>query len=334
MFVFPSRIIKRDHLKERFHSQLGDFLDWYRQMTHRNVSRHEIYRSMYNAGGIVNNVRTMNNPTGQNAGAGGNPDLGNVDLSLVNFQATNAGILPNIHPEIANQLNFFTATFYDHSTRTFAVVNDGITSPDILALKLQLLHHAFTFEHGIFRRWSYLRRLPAFSTKGGPIVARCKRDLLLCAALVCCQAAMDNGDGYFMCASTPRCKDWSETEEGRPRYDRARATACIIESKFRLPQNPSFDGVITVQNIMDVNIHGTLSRLRKQLHRHGVVSEYGEGVNSAGDILEGVYFPTFLFLDSLLGNRFWRDLLPVDKEWICREEIRLYQANVRLVTAV
>jgi hypothetical protein len=299
-------------------------------MWHHGGSRHQIYRSMYNVGAIVNHVRTMNNPTGQNPGAGEFPDFGNINLGLVNVAATNPRILPNIHPEIVNQLSFYTATFYDQETRTFAVVNDGVTSPNVLALKLQLLHYAFTFEHGIFNRWSYLRRLPAFSTKGGAIVGRCKRDLLLCAALVCCQAATD--DGYFMCASTPRCKDWSETEEGTPYYDRARAAACIIESHFRLPRNSSFDGVITAQNIMDVNIHGTLSRLRKQLHRHGVVSEYGEGVKSAGDILEGVYFPTFLFLDSLLGNRFWRDLLPVDKEWICQGEINLYLANVRLVT--
>jgi hypothetical protein len=299
-------------------------------------SRHQIYRTMYDPEGRVIGVngtlvgRTMNDPKGQAPSRTEKVEFDTVDLSNVEFVQRSAINVPKIHPEVQKLLKFYTVTFYDQSIRTMAVMN-GPTCPESHALQLQLLHHAFTHPDGIFLRWSYLRRLSSYSVKAAALMGRCKRDLQLCAALVCCQAAAgDPSNGYFMCPSAPRCRNWSETDDGRERYDRARTAASIIEMQIHFAHDSAFNGIITAEKIMEFDVYGTLGRLRKQLCQHGIVSEYGEGVSSPSDILDGVYLPTFLFLDSILKNKYWRNLLPRDKMWICQDEMDLYKKNVRL----
>jgi hypothetical protein len=155
--------------------------------------------------------------------------------------------------------------------------------------------------------------------------------LLLLAALVCCQAGMDDFPGYHMCKATRRCASWGGSAETIDCYDKARMMALIIEHSYKLPHNPRFGPFLTANNIMGYDIYGGLTKLRKSLMEHGVVSEYGNHVGAARDVLDGVYLPMYLFLDSVLKDKSWRDICPRNKIWISLEEKCLFRRNARLV---
>jgi hypothetical protein len=88
---------------------------------------------------------------------------------------------------------------------------------------------------------------------------------------------------------------------------------------------------LTTDSIMGYDIYGSLCKLRKSLREHGVVSQYGNHVGAARDVLDGVYLPMYLFLDSILKDASWRKLCPRNKIWISLEEKCLFRRNVRLV---
>jgi hypothetical protein len=142
---------------------------------------------------------------------------------------------------------------------------------------------------------------------------------------------MDDFPGYHMCKATRRCGAWAGYEETRIHYDKARMMAVVIENSYKLPCDPRFDGVMTADSIMGFDIYSSLTKLRKSLKEHGVVSEFGNHVGSAKDILDGVYLPMYLFLDSVLKDNSWRNLCPRNKMWINEDEMTSLRTNVRLV---
>ena len=150
------------------------------------------------------------------------------------------------------------------------------------------------------------------------------RDLRLCAALVCCQESFSHYPGYYMCAKKPRCNSWANDVADFSYYEAAVNTARCIEAFHNL------DGVhaISATSILNFNIYETLRDMRRGLKEHGVVSEHGNGVNGPGDILGGIYYPTFIFLDTLLEKHVWRDLCPPDKYWISQQEQDMANNNL------
>lgn len=224
------------------------------------------------------------------------------------------------------QLRFYSLTFHDN-TRHLMAVHRNCLDPELFAQLLEMLYDMHFSTKGIAKRYTHLKLLPHFSVNGGPLTQRCKADIKLCTALVACQVAF--GIGYFMCNSVRSLEQWSMNYTEY--YDRAiTAAACITNMLLKAapPGSATFD-IPTVSEIMNFDIWVTLHQRQRQLKIHGVVSEHGRGVANGRDILGGVYYPTYLFLDSILPENEWHNHCPNRLLWIDREELANLRTNSR-----
>jgi hypothetical protein len=277
--------------------------------------------------------RTMNDPNGNipnnapNAPVFAN-GMNNAEIPTITLTPVLPLAIDNIPMQLVPELNFYSATLYDGTLKPVIVTQDSDTHVLWHALRYQLLYKTFNHAEGLFHRSLLLRSTYPFSITSGPLTRRCKKDVILCAALVCCQVAT-NQLHNFMSGSIKTCNSWAERNPTW--FDKASMTASLISQFYTIPSHPDFTRVLTVQNIMNCNIYDGMMKLRRRLDRHGIVSELGHDVRVGTDILDAVYLPLFLFLDSIFPNSFWRDVCPTNKIWIGQNEMNSLTTNVRLM---
>ena len=179
-----------------------------------------------------------------------------------------------------------------------------------------------------------MRCVLRFATHSGPLRGRCLRDLRLCAALICCQAAYHTVyPGYWMCNSIRKLNSWANCPTDLIHYNKALSMAEFICDRSYGTEDPSLPR-LQPQDIMNVDIYHTVRQMARDMQIHGVSSDKAQNVGNSNDILDGVYFPTFLCIDKLLRKRDWGNICPRDKLWISTEEEKLYQDNLPLLEGI
>jgi hypothetical protein len=226
-------------------------------------------------------------------------------------------------------MDFYEVTFHDGTCHLVAIQR-GMDEL-VAARAFELWHDARSGHDGICMRFAYLRNVVPFATTAGPLALQCRSHLSFCAALLACQLAF--GPGYFMCQQYRRCQQWARSPAHHGHYDRAMTVAAVIVKQLNLPNGDPTIRPLTVNDIMSFDVYNTYRSLVKKLRDYGVTSELGRGVDGARAIMDGVYLPTFLFVDSLLPDECWRDNLggPNSRRWwISNQETQQIHNNSRL----
>ena len=188
--------------------------------------------------------------------------------------------------------------------------------------------------HGIYPRYIAMRCNRRFTENSGPLRGRCMRDLRLCAALICCQAAYHEvSPGYWMCNLIKKMNGWTTRPTDHIYYEKAMSMAKFICGCRYSTEDPSMPR-LHPQEIMNVDIYTIVSKMVTVLNLHGVSSDKAHNIGNSNDILGGIYFPTFLCIDKLLHKSDWGEVCPLERLWASAEEKQLYQNNQPLLDGV
>ena len=122
-------------------------------------------------------------------------------------------------------------------------------------------------------------------------------------------------------------------EEARNRYHRAELLAANVVNSYNTVDEST--QIKSVGDLLSYSATDSINHLKSRLMAHGVWSmEYFEGIDKKiqKDDVEGIFYPVFLLMDSLLKDELWRGCLPTTEEKLKITEAQYAQihSNTRL----